>query len=163
MRNWWKWEKCGRWRASYTVEAALVFPVLFSILVFLLFITFYAHDVVVQKAVCYETALEAVHGGGIEDTGKIRCIRPSEEELFEYARGRILAGIIDGRERNISINLGEKEKQVCIEEREYSEAVCEGLDTAAFIRNVHRVRMMAEKVKEELTPVGKGDGKGNDK
>lgn len=153
MRVW------GRWKASYTIEAALLFPMLFFILVFLLFITFYAHDVVVQKAVCYETALEAVHGGEIEDTGRIRCIRPSEEELLLYAQGRILAGIIDGRERKISINLKEKEKQVCIEEREYSEAICEELDTAAFIRNVHRIRIMTERVKEELTPAEKGHDK----
>lgn len=148
-----------RWKGSYTIEAALVFPTLFSILVFLLFITFYAHDVAVQKAICYETALEAVHGGVIEDTGRTRCIRPSKEELFLYAQGRVLAGIIDGKKRRISINLGEKEKLVCIEEREYSKASCEETDTADFIRKVRRMRVVADTVKEELTPAEKGHDK----
>ena len=145
-----KWNTWGKWAASYTVEAALVFPILFSTLVFLLFLTFYAHDIVVQKAICYETALEAVHGGMIEDTGTIRCIRLSEEELLEYAQKRLLAGIIDGKERKISINLKEKEKLVSIEEQVYAEAVCEECDTADFIRTIHRIQEIKEKVKKEL-------------
>lgn len=150
MKRW------GRWKASYTVEAALVFPILFMVLVFLLFLTFYAHDVVVQKAVCYETALQAVHGGEIEDTGTIRCIRPSEEELYQYAQKRVLGGMIDGKERKILVNRKDKKKWICIEESVYSEAVCEDLDTPNFIRNVHRIQAIAKTVKEELTQAGEG-------
>ncbi len=148
-----------RWEASYTVEAALVFPVLFSALVFLLFLTFYAHDVVVQKAVCYETALEAVHGGILEDTGMIRCIRLSEEELFHYAQKRLDAGIIDGKERRITVNLEEKEKLIKIEGQVYAKAVCEELHMADFIRNIHRIQTVKERVKEELTSAEKAHGK----
>mgnify|MGYP001099980552 CR=1 FL=1 len=149
----------GRWKASYTIEAALVFPILFSTLVFLLFLTFYAHDVVVQKAVCYGTALEAVHGGVIEDTGMIRCVRPSREELFTYAQKRLLAGIIDGKERKISINLKEKEKVVYIKGQVYAEAVCEERNTADFIRNIRRIQTVKEKVKEELVQAKGEHGK----
>lgn len=149
----------GRWRASYTIEASLVFPILFSVLVFLLFLIFYAHDIVVQKAVCYETALEAVHGGEIEDTGTIRCIRPSEEELFRYVQKRISAGIIDGEERRIFVNLREKKKLIHIEGKEDSEAICEELDTPNFIRNIHRIQTAAKTVKEKLTQMGEGHDK----
>lgn len=148
-----RWDIWGKWAASYTVEAALVFPILFSVLVFLLFLTFYAHDVVVQKAVCYETALEAVHGGVIEDTGTIRCIRLSEEELFEYAQKRLSVGIIDGKKRRISINQKEKETLVSVEEQVYAEAICEELNTADFIRNIHRMQEVKEKVKKELIQI----------
>ena len=153
------WEIKGRWRASYTIEASLVFPILFSVLVFLLFLIFYAHDIVVQKAVCYETALEAVHGGEIEDTGTIRCIRPSEEELFGYAQRRISAGIIDGKERKIFVNLKEKKKWIGIEGQEESEAICEELDTPDFIRNIRRIQAVAKTVKEEFTQMGEGNDK----
>lgn len=135
-----------RWDASYTIEAALVFPILFSVFVFLLFLTFYAHDVVVQKAVCYETALEAVHGGILEDAGVIRYIRPSEEELFTYAQKRLLAGVIDGKDRRISMELKEKEKQVKIEGEVSTKAVCEERYTADFIRMVHRIQTIKERV-----------------
>lgn len=151
------WRKIGgKWRASYTVEASLVFPIIFFVFVFLLFLTFYAHDVAVQKAVCYETVLEAVHGGEIEDTGTIRCIRPFEEELFEYAQKRISRGIINGKERRIFVDLKEKKKLVSIEEKEYSEAICEELDAPNFIRRIRRIRTAAEIVKEELTQMGDG-------
>lgn len=145
MRAW------GNWKASYTVEAAMVFPILFAALVFLLFLTYYAHDVVVQKAICYETALEAVHGGSVEDSGAVRCIRPSIEELSDYAQKRILKGMIGGKEQTVAVNLTKKEKQICIEGRELSEAVCEERDTPGLIRKVRRIRTMAETVKEELT------------
>lgn len=154
MRVW------GKWKASYTVEAAMVFPILFAAMVFLLFLTFYSHDIVVQKAVCYETALEAVYGGTVEDYGTVRCIRPSAEELSVYAEKRVNAGIIDGRERTILLNLTEKEKQVCIEGREYSEAVCEDRDTSSLLQKVRRIRIMADMVKEELT---KGTGEEDEK
>lgn len=153
MKTW------GNWKASYTVEAAMIFPILFAALVFLLFLTYYAHDVVVQKAICYETALEAVHGGSVEDSGAVRCIRPSTEELFDYAQKRLLAGIIDGKERTITMELTKQEKQVRVEGREFSEAVCEERDTPELIRKVRRIRTMAEIVKEELT---KGSGEENE-
>ena len=153
------WGVRDRWHASYTIEASLVFPIIFLVLVFLLFLTFYAHDVVILKAICYETVLKAVHGGEIEDTGTIRCIRPSEEELFEYAQKRISGGVIDGKERRIFINLKEKRKLVGVEEREYSEAICEELDTPDFIRSVHRIQTAAKMVKEELTQMGEGHDK----
>lgn len=145
MRAW------GNWKASYTVEAAMVFPILFAALVFLLFLTYYAHDIVVQKAICYETALEALYGGSVEDSGTVRCIRPSVEELSDYANKRLLAGIISGSERTVIMNLTKKEKQVRIEGRKVSEAVCEERDTSDFIRKVRRIRIMAEMVKKELS------------
>jgi len=142
-------QKKYRWKASYTVEASMIFPIIFLVLVFLLFMTFYSHDIAVQKAVCYEAAIEAVHGGIVEDTGTTRCVRPSKEELMDYAQKRLSAGTIDGKVREVSVILKEEKKQVQITGEKKSNAVCEETNAPDFLRNMRKLQKMAEKVKEQ--------------
>ena len=45
-------------KASYTIEAALIFPFIMGVIVFLIYISFYLHDRAVMKSCAYQAALK---------------------------------------------------------------------------------------------------------
>ncbi|MBO5550729.1 MAG: pilus assembly protein [Lachnospiraceae bacterium] len=47
-----------RFKASYTVEAALIFPFIMGVMVFIIYISFYLHDRAVMKSCAYQAALK---------------------------------------------------------------------------------------------------------
>lgn len=58
--------KCPSWRnnmnrelkASYTVEAALIFPFIMGVVVFIIYMSFFLHDRAVMKSCAYQAALK---------------------------------------------------------------------------------------------------------
>ncbi len=48
-----------RVQGSYTVEAALIFPMIMGIIVFIIYMSFYLHDMSVMKSCAYQAALKA--------------------------------------------------------------------------------------------------------
>lgn len=133
------------YKASYTVEASLVLPIVFSTVLFLIFIGFYVHDIFIQTAVCYEIALEATYGGELTEGGQVECIRKTENVLNTYARNRIKVSVIDGKERTVSVTRSEKENKVYISGKSESKAVCENRDTPEFLRKVKRILSFVER------------------
>ncbi|MCR5775602.1 MAG: pilus assembly protein [Lachnospiraceae bacterium] len=47
-----------RLKGSYTVEAALIFPFIMGVIVFIIFISFYLHDRAVMESCAYQAALK---------------------------------------------------------------------------------------------------------
>ena len=60
--------------ASYTIEAALVFPLIMGVIVFLIYISFFLHDRAVMKSCAYQAALKA------------SLIRTSSSDMEQEAR-----------------------------------------------------------------------------
>ena len=47
-----------RLKASYTVEAALIFPLIMGVIVFIIYMSFFLHDRAVMKSCAYQAALK---------------------------------------------------------------------------------------------------------
>ena len=45
-------------KGSYTIEAALIFPFIMGVLVFIIYISFFLHDMAVMKSCAYQAALK---------------------------------------------------------------------------------------------------------
>ncbi len=48
-----------RLKASYTIEAALIFPFIMGVIVFIIYMSFFLHDKAVMKSCAYQAALKA--------------------------------------------------------------------------------------------------------
>ena len=46
-------------KGSYTIEAALIFPFIMGVIVFIIYISFFLHDRAVMKSCAYQAALKA--------------------------------------------------------------------------------------------------------
>lgn len=138
-------------RGSYTVEAAFVLPFLFLLMLGFLQLAFSVHDRVVQKAVCYETALEAAYGGSINKNGwDGYLVRPQGKELEIYGKERAKAGIIGGKKQEIRVAYHGDEIQILAEGEVKMQAAAEQAGTANFLRKVRSVMKLAEEVKQEI-------------
>lgn len=47
-----------RLKASYTIEAALIFPLIMGVIVFIIYMSFFLHDRAVMKSCAYQAALK---------------------------------------------------------------------------------------------------------
>ena len=98
-------------KGSYTVEASLILPLIFFVLLYFIYFSFYLHDKEIMTNVAYETALVG-SSGGIIDGASIR--RYSKEELLVYGDNRIDGILISTKLKNILVENDEKEIRVSI-------------------------------------------------
>ena len=61
-------------KGSYTIEAALIFPFIMGVIVFIIYISFFLHDMAVMKSCAYQAALKG------------SLIRTSTEDMAAEAR-----------------------------------------------------------------------------
>jgi len=90
---------------SYTVEASLLFPFILSVIVFLIYISFFLHDRCVMNQSAYQAALR----GSRIKTEEGRVIATAERAASELIEGSLLATrnvshtvTIDGSEVKVS-------------------------------------------------------------
>ncbi len=88
--------------ASYTVEAAFIFPLMFALLYSAVFLGFYLHDRAVMEQCAWEGAF---YGAG-------QIIKPSEAQIDDYIRERIKGRLLVTGAGNIDVHLQTKEVTV---------------------------------------------------
>ena len=97
-------------KASFVVETAAIFPVLFLVLMVSVYVFFYYHDKVILTGAAYETA--------VAGSEKMRLIqKPEEEELEKYFLDRVRRKLIFFGEPQASVSLSGKE--VVVEAQAY--------------------------------------------
>ncbi len=98
-------------KGSYTVEASLLLPFIFFILLYFICFAFYLHDKEVITNVAYEIALVG-SGGGFIEKSSFRSY--SKEELLAYGNNRISKVLISTKIKNIIVEKKEGEVIVSI-------------------------------------------------
>lgn len=76
-----------RVRGSYTVEAALVFPFIMGVIVFIIYVSFFLHDRAVMKSCAYQAALK----GSLIRTGEADAMREARKAAEYNIEGLLLA------------------------------------------------------------------------
>lgn len=98
-------------RGSYTIEASLLLPFIFFVLIYFIYFAFYLHDKEVINHVAYETAFVGSVGGFIE---KSTFREYDKEELLEYSYSRIDKILISTNVRDITVEKGNGKIKVSI-------------------------------------------------
>ncbi len=76
-----------RIEGSYTVEAALVFPFIMGVIVFIIYVSFFLHDKAVMKSCAYQAALK----GSLIRTGEADARKEAEKAAAYNIEGLLLA------------------------------------------------------------------------
>ena len=74
-------------RGSYTIEAALVFPLIMGVIVFLIYMSFFLHDMAVMKSCAYQAALK----GSLIRTSTFDMETEAQKAAEYNIRGLLLA------------------------------------------------------------------------
>ncbi|MBQ4482848.1 MAG: pilus assembly protein [Lachnospiraceae bacterium] len=76
-----------RVEGSYTIEAALIFPFIMGVIVFIIYISFFLHDRAVMKSCAYQAALK----GSLIRTGEADAKKEAERAAAYNIDGLLLA------------------------------------------------------------------------
>lgn len=94
-------------KASYTVEMALLFPVILGVVLFTMGLGFYMYNLSVMDMAAYETAIEGARWSGASE-------EYIEEKLEEQGEAAIKGRLIAVREPSVSVTVkGDQVQVVC--------------------------------------------------
>ncbi|WP_238724634.1 TadE family protein [Diplocloster agilis] len=94
------------WKGSYTVEAAVLFPIILGILVLVLYLAFYLSDLAVLDNLAWKLALEGSLAVSYNDAQEI------ERELYEKANAQLDGRTLCVRLVDMDLQVTEKEAKV---------------------------------------------------
>ncbi len=90
-----------KYRGSYTIEAAFIFPFVMSVIVLLIYLSFFIHDRAVMDAASYQAALR----GSLVTAGKSDFTAKAEKAGDELLKGTLLVTTVKEKEIEMKNNL----------------------------------------------------------
>ncbi len=90
-----------QFRASYTVEAAFLFPLIMSVIVLLIYLSFFIHDRAVMDAASYQAALR----GSLVTANKSDFIAKAEKAGDELLKGALLVTKVNRKDIEMENNM----------------------------------------------------------
>lgn len=129
-------------RASFVVETAAVFPVIFLVLTLSVYLFFYYHDKTILTGTAYETAAVG--------SEKMRLLeKPEEGELIQYFQDRLHGKMIFFSGSSVQVDISGKEVIVEAEAyRKYMHLKVRGsmkvTEPELYLRNAKKLRKAGE-------------------
>lgn len=127
-------------KGSYSVEASLLLPFIFFVLLYFIYFTFYLHDKEVMTNVAYEIALTGSSGGIIEEATMRKY---SKGELLAYGESRINGTLLSTKIKNIVVENRERETKVSIV-GEFLNPLSDGLGIPILIKDEINIVQMVK-------------------
>ena len=129
-------------RASFMVETAAVFPVIFLVLILSVYLFFYYHDKMILTGTAYETAAVG--------SEKMRLLdKPEEGELVQYFQDRLHGKMIFFAGSSVQVGISGKEVRVEAEAyRKHMRLKVRGsmkvTEPELYLRNAKKIRKAGE-------------------
>ncbi len=83
-----------RMKASATIEATYIMPIIFLIYIVAIFLAFYYHDKIIISGICFETSIIAGQQSRIQETVEVQILedyiyKESKEKLLLFPPGEV--------------------------------------------------------------------------